>query len=585
MKRLILIISFCLLLAAPVLAVDYYFATNGSGTACTFAAPCSLTTILADTTKCNDNTFWGRGGTYVGKFTSTLDNCTVRSYCAALDGGCVANPSEWVIIDGFTATTLNGAIDASQTSMTVTDGSKILNSGWSDEFVIDGEVIKFCSKTGNSLTGCSRAASGTIGGAASHSNGATVVQSGGQLTISGAGTTYRDFEVTNSFTVRSEPETSLNSRGNAINVYGDSNNLINLVVHDSLQGIFTSSLSSNTLIYGVVAFNGGGEDSVGGPLGHSYYLENTTGYSRLYESISVNPFNQGIQGFGQTGPYVGGDWQGNIFVGAGSPLGQNNPNLVYGPNEQQSPTGTVNECYFYRNGSSGYNAIFGYAAGLDTGTFTNNYLGGGDTAITISTVNTLSLSGNIVFGAAINTLAAEAGYSWNNNTYYNTGTSATKFGNTTDVANQTFATWKTQTGYDASSTIDSGNLPDTVIVRPNAYETGRANIIIYAASAPTSINVDLATTGLVNGQAYTIKNAFDWNGGDVATGTYNASSTTVSVPLNGEADDVSTPVGWGTTPATTCPQFCAMVVLPGAQTQASLKGKLGGAVRLKGVRF
>ena len=107
--------------------------------------------------------------------------------------------------------------------------------------------------------------------------------------------------------------------------------------------------------------------------------------------------------------------------------------------------------------------------------------------------------------------------------------------------------------------------PDTVVVRPNFYETGRANILLHCPSAPSAINVDLVNTGLVDGQAFTIKNAFNYFGTVVYTGVYNAASTVISLPLNtAAATAVATPLGMPTTPATTMPEFGAFIVVPGA---------------------
>ncbi len=71
-------------------------------------------------------------------------------------------------------TTLNGAINASVTSITLTDASQFPSSG--TNFVIIGsEEISYTGVSGNVLTGCTRGVAGTT--AASHSDGATVTNS------------------------------------------------------------------------------------------------------------------------------------------------------------------------------------------------------------------------------------------------------------------------------------------------------------------------------------------------------------------------------------------------------------------------
>ena len=540
---------------APSFACDYYASPTGSSSGSgTNTSPWSLQAGLNKTTLVrNGKTLCLKGGTYRGKFQSTLNG-----------GGIVRSaPGEWAILDGFVGTTLVGAISSSQTSFTVADASGLLSAGGSDELNIDGEIIKFCSKSGNTLTGCARGASGSIGGASAHAGGAAVLQAGGQLNISGANTIYRDFEVTHSYPARTEPQTSGTARGNGINVYGDGNSIINVVIHDCLQGVFTSSASSNTLIYGVLAYNVGVVGETGEALGHGFYLENVSGYSRLYESISLNAFNLGMQGFGQTGPYVGGDIQGSVFSGAGTPVGEVHYNMIYGPANQVSPTATVNESHFAHQPGAGYSVNFGYGAGITNGTFTNNYFYGASVAFEAQAVTNLTFTGNKFYspGAGdVYTIVRVPGFTWNGNTYYNAGTQS-RFGRA-GIGTYSFTNWKPQFNYDASSTAVSSAMPNTAIVRPNSYQRGRANVIIYASSSTTSINVNLSAIGLANGQGYTIKNASDWNGPNVATGTFNSSNPVISLPLNANARSVATPVGRTFTPATTCPNFCVMVVVP-----------------------
>lgn len=65
--------------------------------------------------------------------------------------------------------TLNGGINNSQTSLTLSDATNFTTTS---KIKIDSEILACTGKTGNQLTGCSRGQDGTS--AASHSNGATV---------------------------------------------------------------------------------------------------------------------------------------------------------------------------------------------------------------------------------------------------------------------------------------------------------------------------------------------------------------------------------------------------------------------------
>ncbi len=90
-------------------------------------------------------------------------------------------------IPGVAASTLNGAIDAVVTTITVVSTSAFTASGaiW-----IDGEYITYSGKTATDFTGCVRGADGTT--AASHLSGAQVSQS---TTFPGWGEAYSDSSV------------------------------------------------------------------------------------------------------------------------------------------------------------------------------------------------------------------------------------------------------------------------------------------------------------------------------------------------------------------------------------------------------
>ena len=96
-------------------------------------------------------------------------------------------------ITGVTASTLNGAINNSVTSIVLTSAASFTTSG---TVVIDSENITYTGKSVNTLTGCTRGASGST--AASHSSGAVVQQSdtftgwgAASASATGAGTQMR----------------------------------------------------------------------------------------------------------------------------------------------------------------------------------------------------------------------------------------------------------------------------------------------------------------------------------------------------------------------------------------------------------
>jgi hypothetical protein len=151
-------------------------------------------------------------------------------------------------------------------------------------------------------------------------------------------------------------------------------------------------------------------------------------------------------------------------------------------------------------------------------------------------------------------------YNWDNNAYYYVGTSPTPFMFNSTAYN--FADWKSATGFDSNGTYTVGKPPNKVFVRPNLYERGRANITIYNWSLLSSVQVDISTSGLQDGDNYEVRDAQNFYGAPVASGTYSSSNPAVSIPMTGL---VAIPlVGNLTTisSAHTAPEFAVFVVVP-----------------------
>ena len=500
-----------------------------------------------------------QSGTYRGKFQSTLNGGTVRGL-----GG--------VVIDGYLFTTLSSAINSSQTSISVADASAFVTPwqvGGASTLIVDGEALFINSISGNTIT-VNRAAAGSSTVPVSHAAGTLVRMAGNQLYTASTNTTYQDIEIKNSDTLRNwNTDGAEGLRGCGIFNTGNGNKFVNLNIHDNLSGIFSGSSSSNTEVYGTLSYNNGVFDDTDQGKGHGMYLENASGYSRIHDNIVLNNFGNGTQLYGRTAAYPGGDIQGNIWANSGAPLGAaiRHHNLVVGPESQPIPDILIQNNYFFHpHNINGYNVVFGYGAGVNNGRILNNYfVGGGGVGLELTGVTNVTATGNKFYtsnSSAVNIQSSQSSYTVDNNTYYATGATSDKFGNITAHANQTFAQWKSATGFDSASTINANPLPDTVIVRPNAYQSGRANVIVFAPSGAASITVNLSLAGLANGQAYTIQNAFNFNGTAVFSGVYISASPTISIPLNGLSTSVVSPLGSSYTPPTTSPQLAVFVVVP-----------------------
>jgi hypothetical protein len=176
------------------------------------------------------------------------------------------------------------------------------------------------------------------------------------------------------------------------------------------------------------------------------------------------------------------------------------------------------------------------------------------------TGNTLYSPG--LLGGMINQTGATSGYQWSGNTYYGNVSVAEWLWSGREY---TFAQWQQATGFGTNETAAVAPTSTQVFVRPNRYEPGRANIVIYNWAGAASVPVDLSGV-LTPGDRYEVRNVQDFFGPPVASGTYAGGD--ISLPMI--AVPPPTPIkGWGTvTVPITGPFFDVFVVLRPAPNSA-----------------
>lgn len=517
------------------------------------------------------DTIYLRGGVYKGKFISKLTGSpaapiTVRSY-----------PGEWAKIDGYLTATLVSGIGPSSTSLTLSDASSIPEGA---DVLIDGEMIKVFGKKGNTFTDLVRGASGG-GQAASHASGAKAVLGGSVLGIFGADTIYRDLEIMNSWPERDETQSGISldlARGEGISVRGPRIKIINTIIHDNVNGIGSWSQAPDNEVYGNVIYNNGWLVGPQNPHGHGMYLENASGYKRILDNIILNSFNLGTQAFGVTGPFVGGRFEGNVYSNNGSPTGRDSEwrtiNLLIGTQSQAIPSVDVIDNYFYYPSNvSGTNLKLGYGV-PDNGRLTmtgNSVMGGGQQVQMKDWINA-TVTGNTFYSSneRIILLNRPAGgdYDWNRNRYYSQarpencigGNRRASFGLNSEQGGCggpiDFNEWKAASGFDSKSTYSESKPVSSVIIRVNQYEPGRANIIVYNWDLKSTINVDVSSV-IRPGTSFEIRNAQDYSGEPVFTGTYDGKS--IALPMT--QSSVARPIGYDFTPQFTGPEFNVFVLI------------------------
>jgi hypothetical protein len=343
------------------------------------------------------------------------------------------------------------------------------------------------------------------------------------LNISGSYTNYMGFEVTNSYT-------GWPAGGNyggfpsGVSINTSSNiKLINLIVHDmNGQGIGAWTENNTAEIYGSIIYYNGQTDH-----DHGVYLQNLNGTKRVVDNFIFHQASHGTHGYGSTDAYIDNlHFEGNTAFNNGL-LGPNEPSrnfLLGGLVVAKNLTFNNNNTYFPQSIYQGDAINLGYSAGCTNAAVNNNYSYGSD--VNIINCQTNSFAGNQFYAREF------AGF------------------NPSSYPGNTF-----QAAIPAPKPTTN-----KVVVRPNQYESGRANITIYNWQNQTSVSVPVS--GILNsGDTYQLRNVQDYFS-DIITGIYNGSGN-ISVPMTGRT--IAKPLKYNA-PASSFPEFGGFVLIKTGST-------------------
>ncbi len=367
----------------------------------------------------------------------------------------------------------------------------------------------------------------------------------GDIAVDGSYTWYWGFELKNTNTTTQDIQ--------GINSPCPGCRFINLVVHDhSGDGLGLWSEGPNQVAYGNIIYNNGFHGSTSTSYGHGIYTQNQTGTKLLQDNVLFNQFGYGIHVYGSGNAYLNnftvdgnvsfnsgvGDGM-NYTLGGGSPL----INLVVNGNMA-----------YYNPDRMGNSFRIGYNFGTTNtnGTMTNNYIVG--TTFVSQWTSGFTFTGNTVVNSSGLVVLVDqdvpTNSTWDNNTY--SGSASTPF-SALNIG-YSFSQWRSNFGWDAHSTMSSATPPNHIVVEPNAYEPGRANIVVFNWTGAGSVTVDLS--GALNiGDHFVVMNAQDFYGTPVMSGVYGGP---IALPIS----TVSPPsaIGGHAMPATST-QFQTYVVL------------------------
>jgi len=347
-----------------------------------------------------------------------------------------------------------------------------------------------------------------------------------------------------------------------IQVYAPNFSFINLVVHDTVRSAFyTSTGATNTLIYGCLVYNVGWV-SPDNAEGHSFYLQGAGEISDCiaFNSTGVN-FHLYANGTGSWLRNLAVD--GNVAFGAGTLqqvrpsrdwiFGVDNPSVaadnIVLKNNMGFATGdpiTLPQVQIGRENMNG------------TIVLCSNYWPEG---VVLNNWSNATVSGNFIApqnsdpAVELQQNLTKMTAWWDNNYYFQfSSREKFRFGS----MNCSFADWKKNTGFDSASFCDAGRLSGTkVFVRPNRYEPGRANIVVYDWDNSGKVAVNVRSV-LDLGAAYEVRNAEDFFSPPVITGTFDGQP--IQLPMTGLT--VAKPMAALRTPPPTGPTFNVFVLLP-----------------------
>lgn len=331
-----------------------------------------------------------------------------------------------------------------------------------------------------------------------------------RFVIDGSHTHFIGLEITSTDSkprVSSQPGSSSSEtdRG-GISIVGSHIKLINAVVHDLREGPGFWSSGEGGEIYGSIIYNNGwvGPDRA---HGHGIYTQNHEGTKLIVDNIIFNQFKNGIQAYG-SGDIKGYYIEGNVV------FNNNGIDIIVGTQKTVQDV-VVTENYTYEDDGSG-SIWLGYQWGLENKklTVSENYFA---TPVRFyQTWDPISAHDNIVaLGDVTGTYPADG-----------------------------FSIIKSPHGVN-------------VFVRPNQYEDGRANIVVYNWDKKPSVDVDLSSV-LTVGTSYEVHHVYELYGAPVAAGVYDGSA--VKVPMVNTSAPQLFGGGFGPGPQSVGPEFGAFVV-------------------------
>ena len=351
------------------------------------------------------------------------------------------------------------------------------------------------------------------------SSSVSVFYVGGQYTM------FWGFEITNSDPVRTTTSLANNVRPNVVSNYASHTKYVDLIVHDGGVAFYNEPVYGDVEISGCLIYNNGWQSTDRGH-GHGLYLKSNNGPVVARDNVVFNQFGYGIHAYSNAGSgnLVNLHFEGNVAFNNGtlSTIGTSS-NILLGGDAPASADVLLNNFTYFASTSAGTNVKIGYGTLLNGDVqVQNNYFVGGSPVVDVGFWTTFIMTSNVLSGTG----------------------SMLNLRNTSTV------------GQTLNGNTTTAPTATQVVVRPVAYETGRANVIVYNWGHQGAVLADVSGV-LQPGDHYVVRNVQDLFGTPVLTGTYGGGSLTL--PMSGVTPPA--PVGMATSIAPkTGPFFDVFIV-------------------------
>jgi hypothetical protein len=349
----------------------------------------------------------------------------------------------------------------------------------------------------------------------------------GTLRGDGSYLTFWGFEIMQS--------TPLVTQNYVLQAYTTNGRFVNLVLHDAgISGVSMSTdAGSGVELYGCIIYNNGTHEN----LDHGLYAHNVTnGVKTVDDNVFFDNYARGIQVYeGSAGLIRNFHIDGNVSFNNGTIAASSSEiNLLISAPAVTSGMAALDNLLYYSPGTNGVNLRLGnYGAQYNQSILVQgNYAAGGVLGLQMEFQwDSATVQGNTILGDNSTDVVHTGGvgalpYQWSGNSYYRDSTALAWDHN--GIAYD-LAGWRVASGLGAGD-ADVGSLPAAtqVFVRPNRYEPGRANVVVYNWAHQGMVAVDLSSAVPV-GWSYEVHPVEDFYGSAVASGTYAGGS--IDVPM------------------------------------------------------